>query len=67
MRLSEFRAKAGLTQQQLAEALGLSKSRVCEIESGSPCSLATALKIEVFSKGAVRPSELAAAPQRRKA
>lgn len=59
MRLAEFRAIKGLTQQDVAEAVGLSKSRLSEIESGSGCSLDTALRIEVYTNGAVRPSDLA--------
>lgn len=60
MTLSEFRADRGLTQQDVADAIGLSKSRVSEIEGGSGCSLQTALKIEAFTKGRVKPSDLAA-------
>lgn len=59
MRLGEYRALRGLTQQEVADAIGISKSRVSEIESGSGCSLPTALKIEVYTNGAVRPSDVA--------
>ena len=59
MKLSDYRSKRGLTQQDVADAIGLSKSRVCEIEQGSGCSLNTALAIERFTKGAVRPADVA--------
>lgn len=59
MRLQEYRARKGLTQQTVAEAIGISKNRVSEIESGHSCSLATALRIEVYTKGAVKPVDLA--------
>ena len=58
MRLAEYRLLKGLTQSDLAEALDLSKSRVSEIESGSGCSLNTALRIEAYTNGAVRPQDL---------
>lgn len=64
MRLGKYRALRGLTQQEVADAIGLSKSRVSEIEAGSGCSLNTALKIEAWSKGAVRAVDLAAQPSR---
>lgn len=58
MTLAEYRAERGLTLQQIADALGLSKSRMSEIENGSGCSLPTAVKIERYTKGLVRPSDL---------
>lgn len=59
MRLAEYRAIKGLTQVEVADAIKISKSRLSEIEGGSGCSLDTALKIEVYTNGAVRPSDLA--------
>lgn len=58
MRLAEYRAIKRLTQQEVADAVRISKSRLSEIESGKGCSLETALRIEVYTNGAVRPSDL---------
>jgi DNA-binding XRE family transcriptional regulator len=39
--LTEMRKKAGLTQTEVAEAMGVSQQRVSAIESGSVAELAT--------------------------
>jgi DNA-binding XRE family transcriptional regulator len=39
--LTEMRKKAGLTQSEVAEAMGVSQQRVSAIESGSVAELAT--------------------------
>ena len=39
--LTEMRKKAGLTQAEVAEAMGVSQQRVSAIESGSVAELAT--------------------------
>ena len=65
MKLHEYRARKGLTQQDVADAIQLSKNRISEIESGHGCSLATALKIEVYTKGAVKPVDLAGSRKER--
>lgn len=39
--LAEMRKKAGLTQAEVAEAMGVSQQRVSAIESGSVAELAT--------------------------
>ena len=39
--LSEMRKKAGMTQAEVAEAMGVSQQRVSAIESGSVAELAT--------------------------
>jgi DNA-binding XRE family transcriptional regulator len=39
--LTEMRRKAGLTQAEVAEAMGVSQQRVSAIESGSVAELAT--------------------------
>jgi transcriptional regulator with XRE-family HTH domain len=64
MRLAKYRALRGMTQQAVADALNLSKSRISEIENGSGCSLKTALAIEAWSKGSVRAVDLAPIPER---
>lgn len=66
MHLNKYRKQRGLTLQQVADALGMSKSRMCEIEKGSGCSLTTALKIEAWSKGVVRAGDLARTKELRK-
>ena len=46
MRLRGLRAKEGITQQELAEALGISQGRLSELESGArPISVAMAKRI----------------------
>lgn len=47
--------------------LGVSRSRVCEIEAGKGCSLKLAIKIEKLTKGAVRPQDVEARRQVRRA
>lgn len=65
MTIAEYRKLTGLTQQELAALVGVSKSFLSEIESGCSCSLQTALKIQRATKGAVCPADLLreAAPQ----
>jgi DNA-binding XRE family transcriptional regulator len=57
MKLSDYRESRGLTQPEMAEALGLSaksKGLICQIETGAkPASLKLALKIEHWSGGQV--------------
>jgi transcriptional regulator with XRE-family HTH domain len=43
--LREKRAEAGLTQRQLAEALGVTHPYVCQVESGRTCFTAAKLRI----------------------
>lgn len=46
VRLRGLRTKEGITQQELAEALGISQGRLSELESGTrPISLAMAKRI----------------------
>jgi len=59
--LRRWRTEQGLTLEALGALLGLSKSRLSEIETGSGCSLDTALEIEALTKGAVRCVDLRAA------
>jgi transcriptional regulator with XRE-family HTH domain len=61
MDLESFRKSRGLTQQQLATAVGLrSKSYISRLETGAgpPASLRLALRIERFSDGLVSASSL---------
>jgi transcriptional regulator with XRE-family HTH domain len=59
MTLAEYRNALGLTQEQCALALGLrNKARVCEIENNKPVSPELALKIEDWTKGAVKAADL---------
>lgn len=61
MDLETFRKSRGLTQAQLAEALGLrSKSYISRLETGAgpPASLRLALRIEQYSGGLVKAASL---------
>lgn len=60
--LRRWRNAQGLTLQVVADGLGISKNRLSEIESGQGCSLDTALKIELFTDGAVAPRDLRPEP-----
>ena len=60
--LRRWRKEKRLTLEQLGAKVGLSKSRLSEIENGSGCSLDTALAIEAFTKGKVRPADLRSEP-----
>lgn len=59
MTLAEYRKLKGLTMQDVADQLGLSKSRIHEIESRGMQSVVLALCIEQWSDGAIRPTDLA--------
>jgi len=59
MKLSDYRKSLGLSQEQVARALGLkSKSRICEIEGANKASAEMALKIERWSGGKVSAASL---------
>lgn len=60
MDLATYRVDhAGVTQQACAEALGLkSKSVICEIERGGAASPLLATKIEMWSGGKVKATDL---------
>lgn len=64
MDLAAYRSSLGISQEQCALALGLSsssKSWISDIENNvRPASLHLALKIEQWSKGAVKAAELSA-------
>jgi DNA-binding XRE family transcriptional regulator len=53
--LTEMRKKAGMTQAEVAEAMGVSQQRVSAIESGSVAELAT-LADYIHALGGVRVS-----------
>lgn len=42
-----FREHLGMTQEQLASAVGVSCNSICSIENGCGCFIKTALKISV--------------------
>lgn len=53
MDIRTFRKSRGLTLEALGRALGVTKGYLCQIEKGSACSQAVALKLEDFSSGAL--------------
>lgn len=59
MTLAEYRKLNGLTMQDVADQLGLSKTRISEIENHGMQSIVMALCIERWSKGTIRPVDLA--------
>lgn len=65
MTLAEYRRLKGLTMQEVADALGLSKTRISEIENHGIQSVVLALCIEQWSDGAIRPVDLAPKQWRR--
>jgi hypothetical protein len=65
MTLAEYRKLKGLTMQQVADQLRLSKSRVSEIENRGIQSIVLALCNEDWSDGAIRPIDLAPKQWRR--
>jgi len=54
----EYRAKHGLTQQELADKLGISKSLVSRIESGERKTDVETLVPLINSKLRIRPSRI---------
>ena len=59
MTLFEYRQLKGLTVREVARELGISKSRVSEIENSGIQGMVLALCIERWSNGAIRPVDLA--------
>lgn len=45
IRLKQLRILSNLTQQQLADKVGLDRTTICKIEGGTRCSLPVALAI----------------------
>lgn len=59
MTLAEYRKLKGLSMQEVADQLGITKSRVHEIETNGIKSIVKALCIEDWSDGAIRLVDLA--------
>lgn len=57
MKLKEYRKTHGVKQAEIARTLGITQSRVSELENGGTPSLDLALRIEELTGGAVRPGD----------
>jgi transcriptional regulator with XRE-family HTH domain len=55
---SEYRVKHGITQQELADKLGVSKSLICRIENGERVADVETLVPIVVKKLRIRPSRV---------
>jgi hypothetical protein len=59
MKLADYLDSRGERDFQVAAALGITPAHLSRLRSGScGCSLALAVKIELWSGGAVRPADL---------